>query len=416
MKINWKLILAVVLIAAGATGVTLNEKTRAQVLKVWKEIEKATSHHSEEPPPDKSWLKESKPKQTWDRTVALTDDEIKAIGLETTAVLSQTEPTILSLFGTTDYDPATVTTVRVMFDSRVDKVLVDLGSVIKEKQPLLELFSADLAAAKSDYELAQSQWDHDKKVLNYKSPLARENTLPKKELIEVENDEAQSRLKMKLAKDKLLVYGLTEQEIEAAKNEDGQEKARMTLRARADGVLVSRDVVNGNYYDSSSGRVAADHRPAGPPLGARGRQRARRREGRGRPDVEGDLPVLGLRRRDQEHDRLHRQSDRSRDAIGQVPHDDPQPRGPLQGRGVREGPGDGPPEGGADGHPSVGDGLGRQLGLRLHPPAGQGRGRTVRAAADHRGQGEQRHRRRRRARRGAPRAQPRASTSRRSAA
>ncbi len=45
MKINWKLILAVVLIAAGATGVTLNKKARAQVIKVWKQI--AASVHGE---------------------------------------------------------------------------------------------------------------------------------------------------------------------------------------------------------------------------------------------------------------------------------------------------------------------------------------------------------------------------------
>ena len=52
--------------------------------------------------------------------------------------------------------------------------------------------------------------------------------MPRKELIEIENDEAKSRLQMKLAKDKLLVYGLTEKEIEDAQNEDGVQKARMT--------------------------------------------------------------------------------------------------------------------------------------------------------------------------------------------
>jgi cobalt-zinc-cadmium efflux system membrane fusion protein len=101
--------------------------------------------------------------------------------------------------------------------------------------------------------VAISQWTHDKKVYDYKMPLARTNTLAAKEAIEVENDEAQSRLKMKLAKDKLLVYGLTEQEIENAQKEDGIQKAKMTLRARAAGVVVKRDVVQGNYYDSSSG-------------------------------------------------------------------------------------------------------------------------------------------------------------------
>ncbi len=53
---------------------------------------------------------------------------------------------------------------------------------------------------------------------------------------------------MKLAKDKLLVYGLTEKEIENAKNEDGVQKAKMILRSRADGVVVLRNVVTGNYY------------------------------------------------------------------------------------------------------------------------------------------------------------------------
>ena len=56
---------------------------------------------------------------------------------------------------------------------------------------------------------------------------------------------------MKLAKDKLLVYGLTEKEIENAKNEDGVQKAKMILRSRADGVVVERNVVPGNYYTSA---------------------------------------------------------------------------------------------------------------------------------------------------------------------
>jgi cobalt-zinc-cadmium efflux system membrane fusion protein len=251
MKINWKLVVAVVLIAAGATGVTLNKKARSQVVHLWQQLSQASAH-AEEPAADRSWTQASKSKEPWDHTVSLVPAEIEAIGLETAAVRSQTEPTILSLFGTTDYDPATVTIVRLQFDSRVDRVLVDLGSVIKKDQPLLELFSTDLAAAKSDYEVTISQWKHDKKVYDYKMPLAKANTLAGKEAIEVENDEAQSRLKMKLAKDKLLVYGLTEKEIEEAQNEDGIQKAKMTLRARADGVVVKRDVVQGNYYDSSS--------------------------------------------------------------------------------------------------------------------------------------------------------------------
>jgi membrane fusion protein, heavy metal efflux system len=246
MKLNWKAVLAIVVIVGCATGVTLNEKTRGQVVHAWKQM----TTHAEEAPVDKSWTEAGKSKEAWDRTVSMTQDQLEAIGLQTVPVHTQTDPTNLALFGITDYDPATVTTVRLQFDSRVDKVLVDLGTVIRKDDPLLELFSTDLASAKSDYEAAVSQWLHDKKILDYKTPLIKDNTLPKKDQIEVENDEAQSALKMKLAKDKLLVYGLNNDEIEAAKKEDGKEKAKMILRARADGVVVKRDVVPGNYYDS----------------------------------------------------------------------------------------------------------------------------------------------------------------------
>jgi membrane fusion protein, heavy metal efflux system len=125
---------------------------------------------------------------------------------------------------------------------------VNIGEHVRKGDPLLGLLSIDLAVAKSSYEAGVSQWVHDKKVLDYKTPLAAANNISHKELIEVENDEAQSRLKMKLAKDKLLIYGLTEAEIETAKNQDGVQKARMSLRSSADGVVVNRDVVPGNYY------------------------------------------------------------------------------------------------------------------------------------------------------------------------
>ena len=143
-----------------------------------------------------------------------------------------------------------MTVVRTQFDSRVEKVLADLGTPVKKGAPLLELFSTDLAESKSNYEAAISQYARDKKVFDPKLPLPK-MIVSRKELNEAENDEAQSRLKMKLAKDKLLVYGLTEKEIENAKHEDGVQKAKMILRGLAAGVVVTRNVVPGNYYTSA---------------------------------------------------------------------------------------------------------------------------------------------------------------------
>ena len=58
----------------------------------------------------------------------------------------------LRLFGTTDYDPAKVTVVRTQFDSRVDRGPGGSRHDRQDGYPLLELFSTDLAEAKSNYE------------------------------------------------------------------------------------------------------------------------------------------------------------------------------------------------------------------------------------------------------------------------
>ena len=319
MKNHWKMLVAVIVIAGGATGLALNSRTRAQVVGVLKQLSQAASH-GEESTPDKSWIGESaaKSKVPWDRVLTLEASQRETIGLRTVPVKQQTEPTILKLFGTTDYDPATVTVVRTQFDSRVDRVIVDLGSTVKKGDPLLELFSTDLAEAKSNYEAAISQWARDKKVLDYKTPLATGNNIARKELIEAENDEAQSRLKMKLAKDKLLVYGLTDKEIENAtqrgrrpESEDDPAVAGCRSRGRAKSrygkLLYLR-------------RSLDDDRAARPSLGARERQRARRRSGRSRPETQSHLSLC--QSNDRRHRQLHRQGDRFRLAVREIPHHD----------------------------------------------------------------------------------------------
>jgi cobalt-zinc-cadmium efflux system membrane fusion protein len=251
MKARWKHLLGLAIAAGVAGWLAVDGRGRERAFALWGEVFGPSAHAGEDRA-DKSWRDASRPSsdETAHGILTLTDEQVKAIDLKTVPVRAQAEPVILRLPGVTDYDPATLTIVRPQFDSRVDRVLVDLGSVVKKGDPLLEIFSTDLAEAKSNYELARSQWNRDKRVLDYKTPLARSETLPRKELIEIENDEAKSRLQMKLAKDKLLVYGLTEKEIEDSQNEDGVQKARMIMRSRSEGIVVKRSVVQGNYYDS----------------------------------------------------------------------------------------------------------------------------------------------------------------------
>lgn len=245
MKTPLKILLLIVVVGAVAFA-ALNPWARSHVEDTYKQL---VSLSGETAKPQSETPRPSKPQGGWDKVLELTELQKQTIGLRTVVVKAQTEATVLKLAGMTAYDPATLTVVRTQFDSRVDKVLVDLGSVVKKGDPLLELFSNSLADAKSTFETASNQWGRNKKVLDYKKPLVESDALPRKELIEIENDEAQSRLAMKLAMDKLLVFGLNQKEIDDTKAEDGVKKARMTLRSVADGIVVKREVVPGNFYD-----------------------------------------------------------------------------------------------------------------------------------------------------------------------
>lgn len=251
MRIGWKLPLMIVLALAVGGWMAVDRRSRERVVSTWRLISGTSSIGA--PLPSKDWvrnLESSIAAPAPSGELELSETQIKGVGLKTVEVKEHSEPIILRLPGATDYDPATLTVVRPVFDCRIDKVLVDIGSVVKEGDPLLEVFSTELAQARSDYETAVSQWTRDKKVLDYRAPLAESETIPRKELIEIENDEAKSRLQMKLAKDKLLIYGMTDEEIQKSEGDDGIDKARMTLRSRSGGVVVKRTVVPGNYYDA----------------------------------------------------------------------------------------------------------------------------------------------------------------------
>lgn len=228
--------------------------TPRRVLAAWKELENETALNRERAekargeasPKDADSADSSSP--AWNGLIAITPARRRAIGLTVAKVEPQTEPTELRLFGTTDYDPDTLNKVRVQFDSRVERVHAKLGERIKPGDPLVDLFSNVLAEAKSTYESKYNQWMKDRTLLNKLAPLAKGEDIPKNRLLDLELAESGSNLEKKLARDKLLLYGLTDQEIEASRDEDGSQKAKMTIRAKVGGVVIKRDVVPQNYY------------------------------------------------------------------------------------------------------------------------------------------------------------------------
>ncbi len=187
----------------------------------------------------------------WEGDITISEQARTAMGLETTRVTSQSDPIRLELLGTTEYITDTLTKIRPMFKGRVDKVYVTVGHAVKKGDPLIDLYSKDLAEAKSVCEIERIQWLFDKNLTESREKLLATNAISQHLFDETKNNEMKSRKEYAVARDKLFVFGLSEAEIEKIDEEPGSQKARMTLRSPTDGFVIEREVVPGNLYDEN---------------------------------------------------------------------------------------------------------------------------------------------------------------------
>jgi cobalt-zinc-cadmium efflux system membrane fusion protein len=201
---------------------------------------------------------------TWSGLVEVNREEQKALGFNFAPVQAQTDPIVLELTGRTALDDNTITKVRPRFDTRVENVFVTPGDRIKKGDRLVDLYSTDLAQAKTDFQTKFVQWRHDRNLYELREKLVETGAISQQLWVDTKNDEQKSRLDYSIARDKLAVFyeipveqidplldGLGEKSVDPRAYKSVGDKAKMTLRAKTDGIVISRDVVKGNYYEST---------------------------------------------------------------------------------------------------------------------------------------------------------------------
>jgi protein SCO1 len=152
----------------------------------------------------------------------------------------------------------------------VGTVFVNVGQAVKQGDRLLSVQSDELAAIKIRYRQARAQWLRDKAALSAWSAANRSaaKNIPVyadadgKNFIELQNDETLSRLRMKLAKDKLLVYGLSVREGDSALDTGDDRKFRLVVRSPIDGIVTLLVAKQGEAYNESAILMVVD--PASP--------------------------------------------------------------------------------------------------------------------------------------------------------
>ncbi len=150
------------------------------------------------------------------------------------------------------FDPDTIRKIRPRFECLVEKVHVKTGQTVRKGDPLAELFSIELASAKNELLAKTIRWNLWKRMYDLRQKLVQTGAVSQQLWIDTQNEEEKDRHELSVARDRLQLYGLGPSEIDAVKEEDGERKARFTLRSPSEGQVIELGVAAGDLADPKS--------------------------------------------------------------------------------------------------------------------------------------------------------------------
>ncbi len=167
-----------------------------------------------------------------ERRLVLSDASIKLAGIDTTRVARFFPTAEVRLFGKITYDQTRVARITSYFAGRLDRLFVDyVGVPIREGDHLAEIYSPELLAAFEELRLAR---------------LAVDQSRSQSELVR-----SISRLTVEAARDKLRLFGLEPQQIQAA--ERGEMTGdRFTVYSPIGGVVTHLAALEGDYVGTGT--------------------------------------------------------------------------------------------------------------------------------------------------------------------
>ena len=166
------------------------------------------------------------------------------VGIRTGRPLLRENMPGLQVLCEAQYNNNMLTKITPLANGIVRRVFVDVGDHIHAGELLLELHSAEVAAAKSTYLSALVVFDIRKKTQEREKKLVEESISAQKDYLEAEANFRMARLDLNNTRQKLLNLGLSPDEItEIERTEDTS--AILKIRAPFQGTLINRAAVTG---------------------------------------------------------------------------------------------------------------------------------------------------------------------------
>ena len=170
------------------------------------------------------------------------------VGIQTNfPVMAEAAPTIKA-FCEAQYNLNTMAKISPLVGGVIRDVMRDLGDNVSAGEVLLELHSAEVATAKSNYLAALVDLDIRRQTFERESRLRKQNIAAEKDLLAAEADYRTANFSVSNLRQRLANFGLDENEIAAVEKEQDT-SASLFIRAPFDGTLVERSAVRGEAVE-----------------------------------------------------------------------------------------------------------------------------------------------------------------------
>ena len=160
--------------------------------------------------------------------------------------------TTIHTTGTVDWDADHTTQAITQVNGPISRILVDLGSKVKEGDPLLYVASPDVANAISTYRKARNREALAKRVLDRNKELMTRGALAGKDLESSEADYNDANTDVENSLQSLRIFGITQDEIEHAERQGIAISPELAVRAPISGVVVQKLVSPGQLIQAGS--------------------------------------------------------------------------------------------------------------------------------------------------------------------
>jgi cobalt-zinc-cadmium efflux system membrane fusion protein len=170
---------------------------------------------------------------------------LRDLRITTAGVELRSDRENVTLFGELGVDERSYAEVGVPVSARATRLLAAQGDVVRAGQSLLEVQSAELGRARSEYLSAAARVNLAERALQRKRELAAERIAPQREVQEAEAEDAAARAELRAAHTALSTLG----EPPPGDDAETRDPASFVLRSPVAGTVLERSVVLGQMLD-----------------------------------------------------------------------------------------------------------------------------------------------------------------------